>query len=288
MTDEFGALAGQPTRSEGREIVRKSMQAAAARMAARKARETTRARGCSSPAACPASCATARPRTRPLSEVFIVEGDSAGGSAVRGRNPHTQAILPIRGKILNVEKARIDRALANNEVQALISAFGTGIGEDFDLEQGAVPQDRADGRRRRRRHAHPDPAADAALPVHAPADRGRLRLPRAAAAVPAQVEQRPARVRVLRPGARRVAGPWEESQGRRLPKDNAIQRYKGLGEMDYQELWETTMNPDTRTLLQVTLDDAAAADEIFVDAHGRGRREPAQLHPAQREGRALP
>ena len=134
MTDEFGHWLGAHP-NEGKDIVRKSVQAAAARMAARKAREATRRKGLLESGGLPGKLKDCQSKDPSISEVFIVEGDSAGGSATQARNPHTQAILPIRGKILNVEKARIDKILANNEVQALISAFGTGIGEDFDIDK---------------------------------------------------------------------------------------------------------------------------------------------------------
>ena len=149
-----------------------------ARAAARKARELARRKGAAGDRRrCRASWPTASRPTRAQSELYIVEGDSAGGSAKSGRDSMFQAILPIRGKIINVEKARIDRVLKNTEVQALITALGTGIHDEFDLDQAALSQDRPDGRRRRRRPAHPHAAADAAVPLHAAADRGRPRLP---------------------------------------------------------------------------------------------------------------
>ena len=121
--------------NEARNIIRKSMQAAAARMAARKAREQTRRKGLLEGGGMPGKLSDCSSKDPSRSEIFLVEGDSAGGSAKTGRNPETQAILPLRGKILNVEKARLDRALANNEIQAMITAFGTGIGEEFDGEK---------------------------------------------------------------------------------------------------------------------------------------------------------
>ena len=262
MTDEFGHwLETHPT--EGKDIVRKSVQAAAARMAARKAREATRRKGLLESGGLPGKLRDCQSKDPRLSEVFIVEGDSAGGSAVRGRNPSTQAILPIRGKILNVEKARIDKVLSNNEVQALISAFGTGIGEDFDLAKARyhkivlMADADVDGLHIRTLlltllFRFMRPLIEAGYVYLAQPPLYRLKWSNHAHEFAYSDRERDAMV---------AAG---QSQGWRLPKDAGIQRYKGLGEMDYQELWETTMDPDHRVLLQVTLDDAAAADEIFA------------------------
>ena len=260
MTDMFGDwLERHP--NEGKEIVRKAIQAAAARMAARKAREATRKRVLES-GGLPGKLRDCQAKDPAVSEVFIVEGDSAGGSAVRGRNPETQAILPIRGKILNVERARLDKALGNNEVQALISAFGTGIGEDFDIEKARyhkivlMADADVDGMHIRTLlltllFRFMKPLIEAGYVYLAQPPLYRLKWSNHAHEFAFSDRERDAMI---------ADG---QSKGRRLPKENAIQRYKGLGEMDYQELWETTMDPAERVLLQVTLDDAAAADEIF-------------------------
>lgn len=258
LTDWFDA---HP--NEARDIIRKAIQAAAARMAARKAREATRRKGLLESGGMPGKLRDCQSNNPAECEVFIVEGDSAGGSAVRGRNPRTQAILPIRGKILNVERARLDRALGNNEVQALITAFGTGIGEDFDLAKlryhkiVLMADADVDGQhictllltllfrymRPLIEHGH---VYLAQPPLY------RLKWSNAPHDYVYSDRERDAFL---------AAG---QTEGKRIPKENGIQRYKGLGEMDYSELWETTMDPDQRTLLQVTLDDAAAADEIFA------------------------
>jgi DNA gyrase subunit B len=262
MTEEFGHWLETHPR-EGRDIVGKAVQAAAARIAARKARENTRRKGLLESGGLPGKLRDCQTKDPAASEVFIVEGDSAGGSAVRGRDPQTQAILPIRGKILNVEKARIDKVLANNEVQALISAFGTGIGEDFDLEKARyhkivlMADADVDGMHIRTLlltllFRFMRPLLEAGYVYLAQPPLYRLKWSNAPHEFAYSDRER---------DGLRERG---EAAGRRLPKENGIQRYKGLGEMDYQELWETTMNPDERTLLQVTLADAAAADDIFA------------------------
>ncbi len=261
VTDKLGDwLDAHP--NEAKEIIRKAMQASAARLAARKAREATRRKGLLESGGMPGKLRDCQSNKPAECEIYIVEGDSAGGSAVRGRNPHTQAILPLRGKILNVERARLDRALSNSEVQALITAFGTGIGEDFDEEKlryhkiVLMADADVDGQHittllltllfRYMRPLIEHGYVYLALPPLY-----RIKWSNAEHDYVYSDKQRDDTV---------AAGT---ASGKRLPKDNGIQRYKGLGEMDYTELWDTTMDPEHRTLRQVTLDDAAAADEIF-------------------------
>ena len=262
LTDWFDR---NPT--QARDVIRKAMQAAAARIAARKARENTRRKGLLESGGMPGKLRDCSSNDPSLSEIFLVEGDSAGGSAVAGRNPEFQAILPLRGKILNVEKARLDRALANNEVQAMITAFGAGIGEDFNPEKARyhkivlMADADVDGQ-----HIttliltllfrYMRPLIDAGYVYLAQPPLYRIKWTNAEHQF------------VFSDRERDVVVADGLASGKRMPKDSGIQRYKGLGEMDYSELWETTMDPATRTLLQVTLDDAAAADEIFSTLMG--------------------
>jgi DNA gyrase subunit B len=250
-----------------KEVVRKAIQAASARLAARKAREATRRKGLLESGGMPGKLRDCSSRNPEVSEIYIVEGDSAGGSAVRGRDPETQAILPLRGKILNVEKARLDRALANTEVQALITAFGTGIGEDFDVSKIRyhkcilMADADVDGQHIRTLlltllFRYMRPLIEHGYVYMAQPPLFRIKWSNAEHEYVFSDAERDARL---------AAGAAE---GKKIPKENAIQRYKGLGEMDYDELWDTTMNPATRTLLQVTLDDAALADEVFSTLMG--------------------
>lgn len=250
-----------------KDIIRKAIQAATARLAARKARETARRKGLLESGGMPGKLSDCASKDPTLSEIFIVEGDSAGGSAKTGRNPETQAILPLRGKILNVEKARLDRALGNAEVQAMITAFGAGIGEDFDPGKARyhkivlMADADVDGQ-----HIttllltllfrYMRPLIDMGYVYLAQPPLYRIKWTNAEHEYVFSDSERDAR---LTSGA---------EAGRRLAKESGVQRYKGLGEMNYEELWETTMNPETRTLLQVTMDDAAAADEIFSTLMG--------------------
>ncbi|GAA2676846.1 DNA topoisomerase (ATP-hydrolyzing) subunit B [Streptomyces aculeolatus] len=247
--------------NEASDIIRKSIQAQTARVAARKARDLTRRKGLLETASLPGKLSDCQSNDPSKCEIFIVEGDSAGGSAKSGRNPRYQAILPIRGKILNVEKARIDRVLQNTEVQALISAFGTGIHEDFDLDK-------------LRYHK---------IVLMADADVDGQHIQTLLLTLLFRF-MRPliegGHVFLAQPPLYKIKWGREEfeyaysdrerdqliqlgrSQGKRI-RDDSIQRFKGLGEMNAEELRITTMDQAHRVLRQVTLDDAAAADDLF-------------------------
>ncbi len=262
MTDHLAAwFEAHP--NEARDIVRKAQSAAMAREAARKAREATRRKSPLETGGMPGKLKDCQSRNPAECEVFIVEGDSAGGSAVMGRDPRTQAILPIRGKILNVEKARLDRALDNQEIRSLITAFGTGIGDDFDATKLRyhkiilMADADVDGQhictllltllfRYMRPLIELGHVFIAMPPLY------RLKWSNAPHEYVFSDSERDARLAEGRAG------------GKRIPKDNGIQRYKGLGEMDWKELQTTTMDRDVRTLKQVTVDEAADADAVFA------------------------
>ena len=249
--------------ADAKAIINKGQAAQAARVAARKAREATRRKGVLESASMPGKLRDCSSRTPSECEIFIVEGDSAGGSAVGGRDPERQAILPIRGKILNVEKARLDRALSSDTIRSLITAFGTGIGEDFDISKlryGKIvimADADVDGQ-----HIatllltllfrYMRPLIEGGHTFIAMPPLYRIKWTNAEHEFAYSDKERD---KLLAAGA---------AVNRRLPKEGGIQRYKGLGEMNDHELWETTMDPERRILKQVTLDEAADADETFT------------------------
>ncbi|QWF80468.1 DNA topoisomerase (ATP-hydrolyzing) subunit B [Amycolatopsis sp. CA-230715] len=248
--------------SEAKTIINKAVSSAQARMAARRARDLVRRKGALDIGGLPGKLKDCRSTNPEECELYIVEGDSAGGSAKEGRDSMFQAILPIRGKIINVEKARIDRVLKNTEVQSLITALGTGIHDDFDVSKiryhkiVLMADADVDGQhittllltllfrfmRPLIEHGH---VFLSRPPLY------KIKWPRSEPEYAYSDRERDALIQ---------AGV---EAGRKLPKDDAIQRYKGLGEMNSDELWETTMDPANRLLGQVTLDDAATADELF-------------------------
>ena len=279
-------------------VVRKAIDAATARLAARKARETARRKSVFESASMPDKLKDCTSKDPSISEIFLVEGDSAGGSAVQGRDPHTQAILALRGKILNVERARLDRALGNNEIQAMIQAFGAGVGEDFAVEKARLDRALANNEVQAMITAfgagigedfNPEKARYHKIVLMADADvdgqhittllltllfrymRGLIEAGYVYLAMPPLY-----RLKWTNAPHEYVYSDVERdalladglASGKRIPKDNGIQRYKGLGEMNDKELWETTMDPTTRTLRQVTIDDAVAADTTFTTLMG--------------------
>lgn len=260
--------------SVARRIIDKSLQAARAREAARKARELTRRKSALEVSSLPGKLADCSSKDASISELYIVEGDSAGGSAKQGRDRHFQAILPLRGKILNVEKARLDRILGNAEIRAIITALGTGIGEDFDISKARyhkiiiMTDADVDGA-----HIRTLLLTFFYRYMRQIIDSGYIYI----AQPPLYKIEKNKVIRYAYNDRQRDQIFSEFGEG---TKPN-VQRYKGLGEMNPGQLWETTMDPDSRTLLQVSIQDAKLADEIFDTLMGDNvepRRDFIQQH----------
>ena len=261
MTDKLGDwFDAHP--AEAKNIIQKAIEASRARLAAKKARENTRRKSIFESAGMPDKLKDCQSNNPEECELFIVEGDSAGGSAIQGRNPITQAILPLRGKILNTERASLDRMMKSDTIESLITAVGGGYGEDFDISKVRyhkviiMADADVDGAHIATlnltlffRYMRPMITAGYVYVAMPPLYRLKwTKGPHDFVYTDAE------RDRVLAEG---------KAAGRQLPKGEGIQRYKGLGEMSYQELWETTMDPEHRILKQVHIEDAAAADETF-------------------------
>jgi DNA gyrase subunit B len=257
-----------------RKIIEKSIQASRAREAARKARELTRRKNALDVSSLPGKLADCSSRDASISEVYIVEGDSAGGSAKQGRDRHFQAILPLRGKILNVEKARLDKILSNAEIRAIITALGTGIGDDFDVAKARyhkiiiMTDADVDGA-----HIRTLLLTFFYRYMKNTIESGYIYI----AQPPLYKLERNKTIRYAYNEVQRDAVMKEFGEGVKVN----VQRYKGLGEMNPEQLWETTMDPESRTLLQVSVQDAMEADSIFDTLMGDNvepRRDFIQQH----------